>query len=145
MDPLSVTASIVAVLQATKELIDYLNDVRGASEEQKEIAKEASNIYAFLQNVRNRVERANTQDPWFDRVRSLTASGGLLKQLEDVLSKMVERIRGRNQLGRAFKWPFNKKEVREALERIERLKSSISAELDIDQLCVKRRSCKVLP
>ena len=136
MDPLSVTASIIAVLQAARTLIDCLHDIKNASDDQNEIAKEASNIYAFLQNVRNRVERANDQDPWFDRVRSMKASGGLLEQLKDVLNKMVEKIRGRNQLERAIKWPFTKKEVREALERMERLKSSISVELDIDHLCV---------
>ena len=136
MDPLSITASIIAVLQVTKELIDYLNDVKDASEGQKEIIKEAGNTYVFLQNIKNRIESANEEEPWFDRARSLDAPGGPLEQLKGILNKIVERIRGRNQVERAIKWPFTKKEIQENLERIERLKSSIAAALSSDHLYV---------
>ena len=56
MDPLSMTASIIAVLRPTSTLAAYLNDVRNASAEQKTITIEASNLYGLLTSLRFRVE-----------------------------------------------------------------------------------------
>lgn len=48
MDPLSMAASIVAVLQLTSSLVDYINETRNATAEQKKVAIEASNLYSLL-------------------------------------------------------------------------------------------------
>ena len=51
MDPLSLTASIVAVLELTGKLLEYLRDVRHKSDDQAQLAVEASNIYSLLASL----------------------------------------------------------------------------------------------
>lgn len=74
MDPLSVTASIVAVLQLTSELASYISDARNATTEQQEVAIKAGNLYGILTRLRFRVEEAEksqSDDPWFNQVKLL--------------------------------------------------------------------------
>jgi hypothetical protein len=63
MDPLSMTASIIAVLQITSELTSYINNVRKATAEQAKVAIEASNLFSLLTSLRFRVEGARSDDP----------------------------------------------------------------------------------
>ena len=48
MDPLSLTASIIVVLQLTGTLMNYVNSIRHAPKERVQIAREASDLYALL-------------------------------------------------------------------------------------------------
>ena len=63
MDPLSVTTSVIAVLQLTGEVIGYLNDVKDASSECQQCAIEASNLQNLLINLRYRLKQGHTADP----------------------------------------------------------------------------------
>lgn len=65
MDPLSMTASIIAVLQLTSTLASYINEARHGTAEQKKMAVEAGNLYGLLTNLRFQVEEARSNDPWF--------------------------------------------------------------------------------
>ena len=132
MDPLSVTSSIIAVLQVTTEVMSYLNDIKNASEEQRQITKEASNLYVFLHDIKYRVESASDNEPWYDHARSLSREGGPLDELGDVVENIAEKTRKTKR----FKWKFAKEEVKKFLDQIERLKSLISASLDDDHLYV---------
>ena len=137
MDPLSMTASIVAILQLTTTLTGYINDVKHATAEQAKVAVEASSLYSLLTSLRFRVEAARSDDPWFNQVRMLGVRGGPLDQFKDVLEKMVEQIsfsRKRDQIKSALMWKFSKSEVENALKRMERLKSLINCALTGDLL-----------
>ena len=137
MDPLSMTASIIAVLQLTRSLTDYINDVRNATAEQVTVAVEASNLYSLLTSLRFRVEAVQSDDPWFNQVKMLGTRDGPLDQFKDVLARMLEHIsssKKRDQIKSALMWKFTKSEVRSALERMERLKSLINSALTGDLL-----------
>ncbi len=137
MDPLSMTASIIAILQLTTTLTGYINDVRHATREQAKVAVEASNLYGLLTSLRFRVEEAQSDDPWFNQVKLLGMKNGPLDQFKDVLEKMVEQIsssRKRDQIKSALTWNFIKSDVENALKRIERLKSLIQCALSGDVL-----------
>ena len=58
MDPLSMTASNIAILQITESVISYLNAIRNPSADQRNNAIEASSHYALLTTLRFRVEAA---------------------------------------------------------------------------------------
>jgi hypothetical protein len=77
MDPLSVTASVIAILQLTGEVIAYLNDVKDAPKECQQCTIEASNLQNLLINLRYRLEQGQTGDPWFTAVRTLNVENGL--------------------------------------------------------------------
>ena len=91
MDPLSVTASIVALLQLTAVLTNFINDVRHATSDQKKVALEASNLHSLLLQLRFRVDEAQSDDAWFDQVRLLGRDNGPLEQFKHILEKMVEQ------------------------------------------------------
>ena len=131
------TASIIAVLQLTRSLTDYINDVRNATAEQVTVAVEASNLYSLLTSLRFRVEAVQSDDPWFNQVKMLGTRDGPLDQFKDVLARMLEHIsssKKRDQIKSALMWKFTKSEVRSALERMERLKSLINSALTGDLL-----------
>jgi hypothetical protein len=48
MDPLSITASVIAIVQLTGTVIGYLNDVKDAPKDCKEVKVEAANLYSLL-------------------------------------------------------------------------------------------------
>jgi hypothetical protein len=69
----------------------------------------------------------------------LGIENGPLDQFKNVLEIMVNGLssaRKRDQIKSALLWKFTKKEVENALARIERLKSLISNALTNDLLCV---------
>ena len=137
MDPTSMTASIVAILQLTTTLTGYINDVKKATKEQARIAVEASNLYGLLTSLRYRVEEARSDEPWYNQVKLLAMKDGPLDQFKDTLEKMVERIptsRKRDQVKSILTWTLTKTEVDNALARMERLKSLISCALNNDLL-----------
>ena len=138
MDPVSITASIISILQLATTLTGYLNSVRNATAEQREVAIEASNLYGLLTSLRFRVETARSADPWFQQVRLLGLKNGPLDQLKDTLETMIRKLssssRKRDQIKSALMWNFTKSEVEEVLKRMERLKSLITCALTNDLL-----------
>jgi hypothetical protein len=137
MDPLSMTASIIAALQLTTTLISYITDVKNATSDQKKVAIEASNLSSLLINLRFRVDEARPDDPWFNQVKLLGTENGPLDQFKHILEKIVEQIsssRTRDRVKSALTWKFAKSEVEDALKRMELLKSLISCALTNDLL-----------
>lgn len=92
MDPLSLTASIIAVLQLSAALATHINGIRNATSDQRKVLVEASNLHSLLTNLRFRVEDAKSSDPWFNQVKLLGIENGPLEQFKRILEKMVEQI-----------------------------------------------------
>lgn len=135
MDPLSVTASVIAVLQLTNAVIQYLNDVKDAPKECQQCVIEASNLLSPLINLRYRAEKAQIGDPWFEQLRKLNVKDGPLdqyKQALELLRTKVEIGDGIQKIKRRLLWKFNKDEVASILARMERLKRLVSIALEMD-------------
>jgi hypothetical protein len=139
MDPLSLTASIIAVLQLTSTLTTYINEMRNAAKDQAKVAVEASNLYNLLTTLRFRVEEARSDDPWFHQVKLLGIENGPLDQYKDALETIVDKLpspRKGDQIKSALLWKFTKGEVDNIWARMERLKSLVNCALTNDLLCV---------
>lgn len=139
MDPLSITASIIAVLQLTSSVVEYLDSVKDASKDRASCAIEASNLYGLLVNLRFRLEEANPNEPWYTAVRALAAQNGPLDQYKSALEQLQPKVitgSGIKKIGNALVWKFNKEEVMTILSRIERLKSLVQIALEMDHLSV---------
>jgi len=137
MDPLSVTASVIAVLQLTGEVIKYLNDVKDAPRECQQCTIEASNLQNLLINLRYRLEQGQTSDLWFTELRALNVENGPLDQYKQALEQLrskVEIQNGAQKVKQRLSWKFNKAEVTSILGRMERLKSLVSIALEMDHL-----------
>lgn len=135
MDPLSVTASIVAILQLTHDVTRYLSDVVNAPKQCQQCVEEASGLLGPLTSLKYRAEKANDDDVWYEQLRLLNVEGGPLKQYEQALKLLQSRTQvedGMQKIKRRLLWTFTKDEVTSILSRIERLKSLVSVALEMD-------------
>ena len=137
MDPLSVTASVIAVLQLTGTVLSYLNDVKNASKECQQCTIEASNLQNLLINLRYRLEEGHAGDPWFTAVRALNIENGPLDQYKQALEQLQSRVEiqdGVQKVKRRLLWKFRKEEITSILARMKRLRSLVSFALENDHL-----------
>jgi hypothetical protein len=81
-DPLSVSASIVAVLQLTGTVVQYLNDVKEAPKDRQRILSELSVASGILYLLRDLAERPQYGDAWSVTIRSLNVPNGPLDQFK---------------------------------------------------------------
>lgn len=135
MDPLSLSAGIIAVLQLTGTLLSHLNDMRNMTKDQNQLAVEASNIYSLLVSLRFRVEHSNAHDPWFTAIRNLGMKNGPLDQIRGALAHLVAKIEpsnGAKMLGKQLMWKFEKSEMRDILDKMERIKTLVGIALTDD-------------
>ena len=126
-DPLSITASIAAVLQLTSAIATYLKAVYDAPQERISFLLEISGLESLLDALQKRVDQANSGDPWLTELQALGAS---ISQFESHLKRLaskLEPVGGLNfkEVARRLKWKFNKTDVEDTLAKIERMKSLI--------------------
>ena len=130
MDPLSITASITALLQLTSTVIQYVNGVRGAAEDCGRILSELAGVNSILLILQDEADRDEQDDQWSSTFESLKRPGGPLEQFEKALkrlsSKLAPSITGLKKVGKTISWPFQKEEVKEILSSIERQKALLN-------------------
>jgi hypothetical protein len=139
MDPLSITASVIAVLQLTSEVIKYLDDAMNAPKERARLVTEASNLYGLLMNLKYRLDEGRSNEPWYNATKSLAVPGGPFDQYMAVLDELRSKIvisSGAGKVAHALAWKFNKADVDRMLSRMERLKVLIQISLEMDHLLV---------
>jgi hypothetical protein len=137
MDPLSATASIIAVLQLSSKVIGYLNDVKDASKDRAKCAIEAANTNSLLTALRFRLEEGDSNTPWYTAVRALAVENGPLDQFKQALEQLQSNMTGGGKMrkaGDALVWKFKKEEIASILGRVERLKTLVEVALQMDHL-----------
>jgi hypothetical protein len=152
MDPLSITASIIAVLQATSTVIticyDYSSAVKGSSWESVKVLDEVRGLRNVLESLEPLVRQETSQNSNVESrlpsLRLLCAPG------TGVLSKCLVELTGlekkllppgwsgppgskRRALIQASGWPLKKGSVEKILANIGRLKETISLALTADE------------
>jgi hypothetical protein len=80
-DPLSVTASIIAVLQLAGTVVGYLNDAKDAGGDRKRILDEITATSFFLYALKDKAEYS-TANPVFETIKSLNVSNGPMEQFK---------------------------------------------------------------
>lgn len=130
MDPLSITASIAAILQLASSVVSYLIAVKDASDDRRKLIAELGTITGFLYLLRDSANISITP------LRSLSTPNGPLKQLTDSLNELASKFRpasiGLSKAGKSILWPFQKNEINSILARIERLKTMFCLALQND-------------
>ena len=127
MDPLSISASIAALVQITGTVIEYLHGVKGASEDRQNILSELISVSGMLFVLQDHADQQG--DSWSLTLKSLNGSEGPLAQLGKALELLVSKlapVKGLKKVGKAFAWPFQKEEIREILNTIERQKALLT-------------------
>ncbi|MCJ1385865.1 hypothetical protein MMC17_008989 [Xylographa soralifera] len=138
MDPLSITASIVAVIQISQQLFDlcqtYYKGVKNARNDIKRLRDEVTSLSDILTQISDL-----TDEPGADALATLETIKGPLQSCSDDLSSLAERLdpghgKEMKQFGlRALKWPFSTREVDKTLAIIDRHKNMFTLALTADQ------------
>ena len=139
MEPLSITASIVTIVQLSCEVVKYLSDVKDAPRDCQQCVIEVSNTQSLLARLRIRLEDGEPGDVWFNEIKKLGDLGGPLCQYKQALEELRSRIESQDavqKVRRKLLWRFSKEEVTNILARMERLKSVLSIALENDHLFV---------
>jgi hypothetical protein len=141
MDPLSITASVIAVVTLSGKVLEYLMTVKDAPQECTKLTLEVSNLYHLLISLKCRMESSDPKDPWSTSIQGLSFKNGALEQLKLRLEELQDklqggRIRKLGQVGEMLAWKFKKAEVHRTMLSMERLKSLISIALEQDHLSV---------
>ncbi|KAF1951854.1 hypothetical protein CC80DRAFT_519104 [Byssothecium circinans] len=127
MDPLSVTASIIAILQLTVKVGERLRDAKDASTERSQFTTETSNLSNLLVTLLSRVDESSNE-PWHTKVRELGGKDGLVYQYRVALEQLHDKIssgHGLKKTAKAFLWKYIKEDAEDILMRLERLKSLV--------------------
>ena len=141
-DPLSITASLIAVLKLSAEATKYLKEVKHGSADRVRLRDELRNATCLLEMLKDRIEDsedASSQALKPAAFSSLTAADGplaLFKHLlEEVIAKLVPRDRLK-RIAQPITWPFDKKDVSGLLDSLERLKSHLTLIMQNDLVYV---------
>ena len=138
-DPLSISASIIAVLELTASVVQYLSDMKDASKDRQTLLVEISSVSSLLYTLKDLAERAEWGDTWLATMKSLMVPNGPLEQFKVALEDLASILMPVNKLmkiGNAMTWPFQKKEIRNILNAIERQKTLFALALQNDHLLV---------
>ncbi|KAL6709052.1 hypothetical protein ACN47E_002179 [Coniothyrium glycines] len=145
-DPLSTTASIVAILQVTFKIVDILQDAGNASSEQCHFAAEISNVSTSLTSLLKHIEH-DSQEPWQMSVQQLGEKDGVIYQYRIALEQLKAKLTTssmKQAISKTVLWKFVKKDADSILARIERLKSLTQIALELDHFKLSQAIEKVL-
>lgn len=152
MDPLSITASLIAVLQISGALIstlyEYRASVKSASADAARIISELNGLRGVLESLLQAVEKESGNVSGGDVSGSRLATFQALAKpvgelehcnadLEAVNLKLggdgAGSASGWRKVKRALEWPFKEKDVEKLLQSVQRAKSTMHLALWADQ------------
>jgi hypothetical protein len=152
MDPLSVTASVIAVLQAANSVISVCYDFRAAINSQPWALTRITNSVNELRLILGRLEQvANESELKYDEsstarlstLEALCQDGGTIKNCYEDLATLEQKLGPRVWAGKesskrkaliqSIGWQFKGKEAEEALRRLESYKSTLNMAITMDQ------------
>ncbi len=125
-DPLSVTASIAAILQLSRKIIQYLRDLKSTSRDRDTLLCEVASVTSFLSILKDQAQQADSSDTWRTTIASLDVPRGPLEQFKAALERLASKLapsKGLEKIVNKLIWPFQKQEALEILNIIERQKS----------------------
>src|SRR5579862_3664474 len=138
-DPLSITASVISILRLTETVIHYLLDVKGAGKDRDTILTEITSTHSFLFLLQGKAEKSGAQwdERFFQTMKALNGPKGPLEQFKLALEQLAIKltpVTGLKKLGKALAWPFESKEIKNILSKIERQKSLFLLALQNDHM-----------
>ncbi|KAI4638130.1 hypothetical protein J4E93_010439 [Alternaria ventricosa] len=132
MSGLGELASVIAVLQLSGKIVDYVGKVKDASEDRKRLRGEIRACKRILQELKDDAEDIDEGESLVDTINVLERLDGPLPRLQTILQQVEIRLRHDNTLRGSLKWPFQEKDVQKLIQSIEREKILINLALSRD-------------
>ncbi len=155
MDPLSITASAITVIQLTAELLkgirNYYKDVKNAPKEVAEFIDELTAlgiVFERLKDISQKAEAASLSHIAVNgavqhkqkafclpTLGSITkADGSLAICYKEMLAFQRKLTKDQSRLKKSLKWPFEKAEINDSIAHLRNLKSALDTAILSDQL-----------
>ena len=135
MDPLSITASTIAIIQISSDIIGYINGATGATKERKRLRDEIRSCEFILRRLNDEASDAEEWSAWSATIKALEGPDAPLSRLQSALNAVKAKLEPKKGLKNAFvtlKWPFDEKEIEKLISAIEREKSLLDLALTND-------------
>lgn len=134
MDPGTILAVVTTSATVLYQITNYYLDVKGARQDRDRLHNEVKALHHVLENVKTLAEGSNTSKLLSVSSYLKESCSSDIKDLEIKLNPGKGR-KAMKKLGvRALKWPFDKNEVDEYINRLERHKTTITITLGMDQM-----------
>ncbi|KAF7545580.1 hypothetical protein G7Z17_g9068 [Cylindrodendrum hubeiense] len=132
MDPLSTSASIIAVIQLSSEVVKYINATVEATKERRRLRDEVRACEYILQQLKDEADDSAEGKAWLETIKALEAPdaplGRLWTALNVVKAKLQPKV-GHGKILASLKWPFEENEIEKVFGTIEREKSLLQLAL----------------
>ena len=89
MDPISLAASLAALIQLTTQAAQLLKGIKSGSDDRIKLREEIRSTICLLQMLQDRVDDAELVEKDLASIVSLSFSGGLMDQLKDALQSLL--------------------------------------------------------
>lgn len=122
-DPIGISASIIAILQFTGTVVQYINDVKAASQDRQRILNELISASGVLYLLSDLSERPPYGSTWTLTLESLDVPLDQFKEALECLAAKLAPAHSIRKLEKMLTWPFQKAEIQEILNIMERQKS----------------------
>ena len=129
MDPISLAASLAALIQLSTKAAQYLREIKGGSEDRIRLREEIRGTTCLLEMLQDRVDDADSMEKDLASIYSLKDPGGPMDQLTNALGQLVSSLTPKDRvqrLSRALLWPLAKKEAGDLIQIIERQKTALT-------------------
>jgi hypothetical protein len=143
MAGLGEVASVIAVLQLSSKVVEYVGKVKDASEDRKRLRNEIQACKRFLQEIKDDADDSQGGDGWADTIKTLERPDGPLPRLQSALIQVETRLRKGDTFRGSLKWPFQERDVTKIIEAIDREKSllALASSRDSGKLLHKIKAC----
>jgi hypothetical protein len=137
MDPHSLTANLIAVVDMSGKLISYCyqyqSGVRNAAQDAKKIRAEVTGLWGTLQRLLSlSQDEEEHQTSRLPALQALAQPDGLLTECQTELASLMTQMKpktGWDKVQSSLVWPLKKAEVNEALNRIHRISNGLNLAL----------------
>ncbi|KAI9704034.1 MAG: hypothetical protein M1820_005655 [Bogoriella megaspora] len=141
MDPLSITASIIAVIQLSGSVIsavyNYRRDAKNASEDAIKVVQDLTGLSQILEKLLQMIEKdKNTKGTRLESLEVLIKPDGPLETCQQTLEKLSAKLqpeKGWRLVKQSLTWPLKADYVKKALDEIATAKATLAIALTVDQ------------
>jgi len=142
MDPLSVTASIIAVIQLTGSVVSavysYRTDVKNAPEDAAKIIEGLTALSHVLEKLLQMVEtERNTKVTRLASLEGLLKPDGPIESCQKTLERLNAKLqpeKGWRAVKQSLIWPLKKDDIKKTLKEITTAKETLGLALTVDHM-----------
>ncbi|KAL8831035.1 MAG: hypothetical protein Q9191_001102 [Dirinaria sp. TL-2023a] len=137
-DPLSITASIIAVVTLGSTVLNYLREVKDEPQERVRLRNDLRSAWLALSVLKERLKESDKDPSSLSSIHLLGGENGPIDQFKRLLERLSKKLTPKDgkmrKFSRAVAWPFESQEVKDILSALDRLRSMFQLAIGNDSL-----------